>query len=248
MNLTTTSLLAFAMIVPYLPVISTNNAATPSYAPAVPKDAVYLNDDSDWWSPARREGDEATAEVEQRFEAFRNKIPVQRDLGKLPILGVQLASHEGEDWLRHIEARLGKTKIVERGDGAAGRSQLCYRSSGPANVKLIFEHNEVFYSYYLFDDGRTWIGEEYCAESPKVTPTLATLGGLRLGITAAESEALLGKATYERGSTRWYNFEAHRYVTIVPDSPEDWVISGTLELRFSNNRLTYLALSRSEVS
>jgi hypothetical protein len=249
MNSTTITYLAVAMIVPYLPVISTTARVTSSYVRAVPKDAVYLKDDSDWWSPTRREGaDEPTAEDEQLFEALRDKIPVERDLGKFPILGVHLASHEGDDWLRHIEAGLGKTKIVERGDGATGRSQLCYRSSGPGNINLIFEHNETFYSYYLFDDGHSWKGKEYCAQSPKVTPTLATLGGLKLGMTKAESEAILGKATYERQSTRWYSYEAHRFVTIVPDNPADWVISGTLELRFSNNRLTYLALSRSEVS
>ena len=247
MDSTTLTCLAVAMIVPYFPIISTTGAVT-SYASAAPKDAVYLKDNSDWWSPVRREGtDEPTAEDEQLSGGLRNKIPVQRDLGKFSILGVPIASHEGDDWLRDIEARLGKTKIVERGDGAAGRSQLCYRSARPGDVKLIFEQSETFYSYYLFDDGDSWKGEEYCAESPKVTPTLATLGGLRLGMTEAESEAILGKATYERQGTRWYRYEAHRFVTIVPNKPEDWVISGSLELRFSNNRLTYLALSRSEV-
>jgi hypothetical protein len=248
MNSTTLSFLAVAMVVSYFPVIRTSGAVTSSYAREVPKDVIYLKDDSDWWSPTRREGAEPTAEDEHLFEGLRDKMPVPRDLGKLSILGVQLASQEGDDWLRNIEARLGKTKIVERGDGAAGRSQLCYRPVGSGEVKLIFEHNEIFYSYYLFDDGRPWKGIEYCAESPGVTPALATSGGLRLGMTEAETESVLGKATYEREGTRWYAYETDRFVTILPDNPEDWVISGTLELRYSNHRLTYLAVSRSEVS
>jgi hypothetical protein len=200
------------------------------------------------WSPARREGADLNADEEDLFKGLANKEPVPRDLGEFSVLGVQLASHEGDDWLRGIEARMGKTKIVERGDGAAGRSQLCYKSpAGSGNVYLIFEHNEIFYSYYLFDDGNEWKGSEYCAELPRVSKTLATRGGLRLGMTEADTESVLGNATYARDSIRWYRFEAHRFVTVLPDNPEDWVISGTLELRFSNHRLTYFAVSRSEV-
>jgi hypothetical protein len=152
------------------------------------------------------------------------------------------------DWLREIEARLGKAKIVERGDGAAGREQLCYRSpAGLGNIELIFEHNEVFYSFILLDSGPEWEGIEYCAESPKVTAVLATRGGLKLGLSETETESILGIPTYAKGSTRWYEFEAHRFVTVLPNAPEDWEISGTLKLKFSSHRLTYLAASRSEI-
>jgi hypothetical protein len=250
MNWTTVPFVAAAMVMPYFPVTSTTGrAVSSSYRRMVPKDAVYLKDDSDWWSPASREGADLTAEEEDLFEDLRSKKPIPRDLGKFSILGVRLNSHEGDDWLREIEPGLGKTKIVERGDGAAGRSQLCYKSpAGSGNVKLIFEHNEIFYSYYLFDDGHEWKGVEYCAESSKVTTTLATSSGLKLGMTEAETESVLGGPTYARGNIRWYRFEGHRFATDLPDQPEDWVISGTLELRFSNSRLMYLAVSRSEVS
>src|ERR1700675_2479028 len=113
MNWMAVSFAAAALLVPSFPIASTTRrAATPLYTRKVPKDAIYLKDNSDWWSPARREGDEPTAEDEALFDGLRNKKPVPRDLGKFSIFGVQLASHEADDWLREIERRLGEAKIV----------------------------------------------------------------------------------------------------------------------------------------
>jgi hypothetical protein len=213
----------------------------------IPKDAVRLNDDSDWWSPGRREGVGPSAEANHETIAIR--APTAGDVARFSILGVRLPTPEEEhDWLRQIEARLEKAKTVERGDGAAGRAQLCYKSAADSgNLKLIFEHNEVYYSFILFDGGSQWKGSEYCAESPKLTTALATPGGLRLGMTEEETESILGQPTYTKGSEHWYEFEAHRFVTVLPNAPEDWEISGTLDLQFSSHRLTYLAASRSEI-
>jgi hypothetical protein len=215
----------------------------------IPKDAVRLNDDSDWWSLGRKEGVEPSAEAD-RPQWLANKAPTSGDVARFFILGVRppTPGKVENHWLREIEARLGKAKIVERGDGAAGREQLCYKSAADSgNIKLLFEHNEVFYSFILFDTGPGWKGIEYCAESPKVTAVLATRGGLKLGLTEAETESILGIPTYAKGSTRWYEFETHRFVTVSPNAPEDWEISGTLELGFSSHKLTYLAASRSEI-
>jgi hypothetical protein len=213
----------------------------------IPKDVVRLNDDSDWWSLGRREAVEPSAEADQP-QRLANKAPILGDVARFSILGVRLGSHDGIGWLPEIETHLGKAEIVERGDGAAGREQLCYKSAADSgNTKLIFEHNEVYYSFILFDGGPEWKGIEYCAESPKVTRALAIPGGLRLGMSEEETESILGQPTYTKGSEHWYEFEAHRFVTVIPNAPEDWEISGTLELRFSSYQLTYLAASRSEI-
>jgi hypothetical protein len=206
-----------------------------------------LNDDSDWWSLGRGEGVEPSAEADH--QRLADKAPTSGDVARFSILGVRLPTREEEhDWLREIEGRLGKAKIVERGDGAAGREQLCYKSAADSgNTKLVFEHNEVFYSFILFDSGPEWKGIEYCAKSSEVTMALATPGGLRLKMTERETESILGPPTYAKGSTRWYDFETHRFVTVLPNEPEDWEILGTLELRFSSNKLTYLAAWRSEI-
>ena len=220
-----------------------------AYSPRrIPKDAVYLNDDSDWWSPGRLNGTQPTGEEENQSEPLADKAPAQGDVDRFSVLGVRLAQHGGIAWLRDIETRLGKTTIVERGDGAAGREQLCYKSLAKSgDIKLIFEHNEIDYSLILFSGGCEWKGIEYCAESPWVTTALATPGGLNLGMTEGETESILGKPAYTKENRRWYEFEAHRFVTVLRDKPEDWVISGKLELMFSNHRLTCLAVSRSEV-
>ena len=212
----------------------------------LPKDAVRLNDDSDWWSPGRREGVGPSAEADHQTIAI--KAPTAGDVARFSILGVRLPTPEKEhDWLRQIEARLGRAKIVERGDGAAGRAQLCYKSAADSgNLKLIFEHNEVYHSFILFDGRSQWKGSQYCAESPTLTTALATPGGLRLGMTEEETESILGIPTYAIGSSHRYEFEAHRFVTDLPNELEDWEISGTMELKFSSHKLRYIAVSRSE--
>ena len=206
-----------------------------------------MSDDSDWWSPGRQEGAYPTGKEEDQNKTFPARPPTPSDVDKFSVLGVRLTQTQGIDWLRNIERQLGRTKIVERGDGATGREQLCYKS--PANsddVNLIFEHNEIDYSLILFSGGSEWNGIEYCAESPKVTTALAP-GGLRMGMTEAETESILGNPGSTKGTSRRYEFEAHKFVAVKHEKPEDWVISGNVELIFSNHRLTYLAVSRSEV-
>jgi hypothetical protein len=212
-----------------------------------PKDTIYLNDDSDWWSPVSREG--ANIANQQNSLRVRSKKPAVRgDLGKFSILGVKLTSHQGDDWLRDIETILGKASIVQRGEGATGRSQLCYRSATDSgNVKLIFEHNEIFYSFYLFEDGDEWNGIEYCAPSPNITAASTTWNGLKLGMSEAQTESILGPTTYTKGGKREYRFATDRIVTPIHDEPEDWFISGEVQLEFSNHQLTYISVSRSEV-
>lgn len=226
---------------------ATNTAAASSAKWRIPKGAVYLDDNSDWWSPAREE-EEAKPQL-RRWTQLANKSPHSGDVDRFYVLGVSLDTKGGVDWLQSIERRFGTAKIVERGDCASGREQLCYRSSSNGGkVKLVFEHNEIDYSFFLFDDGEEWKGAEYCAESQKVTRTMATRGGLRLGLSEPETESILGIPTYVEGNKRWYEFKAHRLVhTEMPDEIQDWEITGIIILTFSEHRLTYLAVSRSEV-
>jgi hypothetical protein len=202
--------------------------------------AIYMRDDSDWWSIGREEG------VDNEFE------DEQAEPGDVPfsILGISLMPQRGVDWFSRIEGSLGRAKEVRRGDAASGRRQLCYRSQRDG-VNLVFERGEVDFSFYLFSDGQTWNGIQYCAASRKVMKDLSTQNGLRLGLSEAETKAILGDPTETEGDKRWYRFRAHR---LAPSGAqgvnelEDWDISETVGLRFSEHHLIYLAVARSEVN
>jgi hypothetical protein len=111
----------------------------PQALPTTPPNSIYLRDDSDWWSPSSKEGKAPSSD--EPAEQPTVGVPEAGDVARFSILGVSLSKQI--DWLRKVENKLGKAEIVERGDGASGREQLCYRSLD-GEVELIFEHNEVF--------------------------------------------------------------------------------------------------------
>ena len=71
----------------------------------------YLSDNSDWWSYTRRADAEDEGLVQNREISVAN----------FQILGLKL----DDDIFGKATAKLGKGHIVKRGDGSAGRSQLC---------------------------------------------------------------------------------------------------------------------------
>ncbi len=135
------------------------------------------------------------------------------------------------------------------GDGASGREQLCYQSTdGGLPLKLIFEHNEVSYSYFLFSDGRRWIGEEYCAFHAGLSKTTSAHGGLKLGLTEPETDSILGKPTALNQNQRRYEFLTHKIIRRPPPGEtEDWEISGWITVGFSEHHANYISVTRTEV-
>jgi len=168
-------------------------------------------------------------------------------VARFTILGIALA--ERKEWLQGIEKKLGPATIVTRGDGASSREQLCYRSSDQTErVVLIFEHDEVFYSYLLFSGGQKWKGEEYCAPSERISETLSARGGLRLGLTESEVDRIFGTPTRVDADHRIYQFLTHKIIRKdLPAETEDWEISGNVTVRFTDHRANYIRITRSEV-
>jgi hypothetical protein len=109
---------------------------------------------------------------------------------------------------------------------------------------LGFQAHEVFYSFYPFEDRHEWNGIEDCVPSPKLTSASTTWNGLKLGMSEAQTESILGPATQTRGSKREYRFAADRIVTQIHDQTQDWPISGEMESEFSDRQLTYLSVSQ----
>lgn len=210
----------------------------------------YMNDNSDWWSSAAGNSHTMRAKVQHRLLAAAN----------FQILGIALGdSHSGA--FPDVIARLGNAAITSRGDGAEGRDQICYVSSGNSEkVHLIFEKNETIDSLYLFSGGSDWTGSDRCARSDLISGSLGTDAGIHLGESRGEVEAVLGQpsGTYDKGMV--YSIEGERtlspeeYRTLHshrPGSPDEtlvWTIHVEIDARFENSKLIYFAVSRSEIN
>ncbi len=212
---------------------------------------VRLNDSSDWWSILNEKAAEEFGDPQHREVSTSN----------FEILGVAL----GEGQFEIAAAKLGKAAIVERGDAASARSQACYVSGdGPRAVHLIFEQGEVDYSFYLFEGGATWTGSEHCVKSNLILPGIKTSGGLGLGQSQSQVEAILGMPSGRRNDKLAYNLETKASLSAeelrkfresfpnlsekeVRDRVDNFYLSVYIEARFIDSKLNYLVVSKSEV-
>jgi hypothetical protein len=143
-----------------------------------------------------------------------------------------------------VFAKLGEGKVTSRSDGADYRDQICYVSPGGAEqVHLIFERGEILRSFYLFSGGSDWTGSDRCVSSTLISVDLGTAARIHLGQSRKEVETMLGRpsATYEERTL--YSFEGERTKDALV-----WTIDVRIDTRFENSKLTYLAVTRSEVN
>lgn len=213
---------------------------------------IYLRDNSDKWS---------------NFPAEYNRKPIpelKRDPppGVSRILGIDI--RQQSESLGKAIATLGTAKAVSRGDASTGREQICYVSEPKAhNVHLIFEEDEVYADYYLFEDGPHWNGESFCAPSKLVSPDLRNDAGLGLGETRSQVEAILGKPSLRRPDLLYYNFaltkktprkdlEAARKANpglsekVLEEDYGSYYLYVSIEVDFRGEKSTYLGVSWSE--
>jgi len=215
---------------------------------------VRVPDNSDWWSFSRgSDFEEGTqSRVQERELATSN----------FQVLGITL----GENMHSNAARKLGKVTIVERGDASTGRSQACYTSAGAEDrVYLIFEQDEVGYTYYLFAGGHSWEGADYCLASKAIFRSMATGSGLRLGQTPAEVIAILGKPTKWRKNGLAYSFSIRKKTSPQdlkearernPDMSEKDIqerygyydLATAVDAEFEDSKLTYLAVSKAETN
>ena len=216
---------------------------------AVAQDSKRVQDDSDWWSVLRT--DEASWD-----RADRIRTPAST----LQIAGLSLVDPHLPD---KIKRKLGPVVEVSRGDASTGRHQYCYVSPRDPRERLIFEFGEVDSIFYLFEDGRSWNGSEYCRPSKLVSDGLSTPSGLRLGVSILQIQRILGKPTLKKDDQLIYlrsikvkatPEEIKRARADAPDMSEEefqrdysyWDFSTYIEARFREGKLYYLAISQSE--
>jgi len=213
--------------------------------------AVYLRDNSDWWSfIGRSDTDEIIASQEREPSSSNFRI-----------LGIDLNSHS---LFTKVAAKLGKAVVISRGDGSTGRSQICYQSAqSSGNIHLIFERGEVTDSFYLFIDGPDWKGSNACAKSNLVTKSLSVASGIQLGQRPSQLRAILGKPIIVVKNTYTWSFGAEvKNSTKVLEkarkqhpelSEEDFhrhydyfYLNANIETNFLNSKPIFLAVSKSE--
>ena len=227
--------------------------STRASAQKILEEIPAVNDNSDWWSIIRNNSNDS-----EDLKIEPQKIATAPS--NFLIAGIRV----GEDELSTIATKLGKTDELSRGDAATGRSQICYVSiESRAHVYLVFESGEVQYAAYLFQGGPKWSGENSCAQSVAVKPSLKTESGLRLGLTPAQVEGLLGKPTltkpdklvYFRSVKKRNSPEALR--KLREENPKEsekqfhenydfYDQTVYIEIRFAEGKVRYLGLSMSE--
>jgi hypothetical protein len=209
-----------------------------------------LRDNSDWWSTIRT--DSYGVDVKPGAEEISDS--------NLQISGIRLGPRQFED----AEKKLGKTLQIERGDASTGRHQICYRSDDPSPSYLIFEFGEIEENFYLFHDSPDWRGSEYCARTVVPPVKWATRSGLRLGLTRARVESILGKPDAVDKNRIIYYRETTKHTTpsefaqLRKDYPQQlsdekahkmfdaYDVQTFIDIRFTDSKLTYLAVSSTE--
>jgi hypothetical protein len=208
----------------------------------------YTTDNSDWWSFTRIAGGPKTP--------VQNREPSPENF---QVLGIELDHHVFEN----AASKLGQASVVERGDAASGRSQVCYISETSGRIHLVFEEGEVNEALYLLEGGPDWKGSEVCVKSKAITEKLHVASGIGLGQSPTEVQSVLGKPSTATSDKLVYSYEVEKHSTAdelrklrqqhPKMSDEDlrrnyasYTLSVYIEARFSQSKLIYLAVSKAE--
>lgn len=185
---------------------------------------VEVSGKSDWWSLLRTPSHTPPLKP----------ASAELDVSNFVIAGVSLTS---TPFTSAIE-KLGYAQKVKRGDASTARRQLCYSSPGKPPSYLVFESAEVSEGFYLFTSKKDWKGRKRCA-SASSAQDWKTDSGLRLGLTEAQVQAILGKPD-DAHDNRLLYFRQFKQNTSD--------VTLYIEARFADSRLNYLAVSRAETN
>jgi len=211
---------------------------------------VRLADRSDWWSI-----------LNEDFYWPSDK-PKSEDLNpdNFEIAGLSLPDDPS---FRSVKEKLGPAVTITRGSASSGRYQVCYVSQRNPQVHLIFEESEPNLSFYLFEEAQSWNGQALCVVSPQITSLLRTKSGLGLGMSPVQVEKILGKADVSSATRLVYQREVKMRTPEAKltdlrgehnemsdgefhENYDSYELALYIEVRFTDGKLTYLAVSRAE--
>ncbi len=185
---------------------------------------VELSDKSDWWSLLRTPSKGLSLKPSS----------AELDMSNFVIGGVSLTS---SPFTSAIE-KLGYAQKVKRGDASTARRQLCYTVDGKPPSFLVFESAEVSEGFYLFSSKRNWHGRKHCAQRASAS-SWKTDSGLRIGLSPAQVQAILGKPD---------DAQVNRFLYLREFKQGNSDVKLYIEARFEASRLNYLAVSRAETN
>ena len=211
---------------------------------------VRLADRSDWWSILN----------ENFYWPIDKPTNAELSADNFEIAGIKL---EHNPTFRAVKAKFGRAVSAARGTASSGRYQICYVSDHKPAVRAIFEESELNLTFYLFEEGQSWNGQALCAESSQVTSALRTKSGLGLGMSVAEVERILGKADISSPTKLVYQREVEKRTPDdkladlrtehsemsdkdFHDNYDSYQLELYIEARFTDGKLTYLAVSEAD--
>lgn len=160
--------------------------------------STMTNDNSDWWSV-----------YNDNYLSAQQTNTQHRELDTATLQVVSIKVDLGE--ISKAQAKLGRTTIVTRGDAALARTQACYLADD-SDTHLVFEENGEGFgaSFYLFTGGPSWHGSELCSRILLPSQQIQTANGLRLGLTPAQVEVVLGKPSTASPDKLTYDLEVKK--------------------------------------
>jgi hypothetical protein len=211
---------------------------------------VRLADQSDWWSVLN----------ENFYWPIEKPAGNELSADNFEIAGMKL---DRDPSFRSVRNKFGRTVAASRGATSSARQQVCYLSEQNPPVRLIFEEGDLSLSFYLVANGQGWNGQALCAESPQVTENLRTKSGLGLGISTADVVKILGNADVSNPDRLVYEREIEQRTPNdkltelrkehsdmsdkdFHDNYDSYELELYIEARFTNGKVSYLAVSKTE--
>ena len=211
---------------------------------------VRLADQSDWWSVLN----------ENFYWPIEKPAGNQLSADNFEIAGMKL---DRDPSFLSVKSKFGRTVTASRGTTSSARQQVCYVSQQNPPVRLIFEEGDLSLSFYLVAEGQGWNGQALCAESASVSANLKTKSGLGLGISTTDVVKILGNADISSPDRLVYEREIEQQTPNdkltelrkehsemsekdFHDNYDSYELELYIEARFTNGKLSYLAVSKTE--
>jgi hypothetical protein len=169
------------------------------------------------------------------------------------VLVVQGLSLQTLSWaaIEHTFGKAGPEHFSE----TRGSAHICYTDAQGSDTAIEFALGEVGSSFRIFR--RTAARRESCRKSSIVTPTLTTGIGLKLGLSQAEVNRILGEPDRVKGDAAVWEYSASRVLTAdeiqhiktaspSATTPSKIDITTEITVQFVNARATSIRVAHSE--
>ena len=208
----------------------------------------------------------STVYPQKEYTVERYELPdgaiqedVKRFTGTLPqsalhISGLVLDSSTFDD----VKSVFGQTKSLPQTDDPHEAETICYVASGGSDIYLSFsagwpENETDKLTSFTLSQEKVRYKADKCNPSKMLTTEIATANGLRLGLTQADVETILGVPSKRTQTWMIYSYEKYHQYTKekqlkYPKAPGGGYYKGEwsyydLLAKFSQNKLIFLQVS-----